>query len=144
MNCGCNENYILDAYTVICYLEDEAGAEEVGILLKKAVDKKVRLFMTWMNLGEVYYRVCRRYGETEAERVLDTVKGWPVEILSGDEELTIASAKVKAANALSYAGTFAIGAALRNDAAVVTGDQEIKNASDKIGFPLFWVGSAGL
>lgn len=144
MNGNCNENYVLDAYAVICYLEDEAGAEEVGVLLKKAVDKKVRLFMTWMNLGEVYYRVCRRYGETEAERVLDTVKGWPVEILSGDEELTIASAKVKAANALSYADAFAIGAALRNNATVVTGDPEIKEASDKIGFPLFWLSSAGL
>jgi len=144
MNSGCHENYILDAYAVICYLEDEAGAEEVGALLKRALDKKARLFVTWTNLGEVYYRVCRKYGETEAERVLGTVKGWPVEILAGDEELTISSAKVKAANALSYADAFAVGAALRNNAAVVTGDPEIKSVSDKIGFPLLWLGSAGL
>ncbi|MHB1044290.1 MAG: PIN domain-containing protein, partial [Eubacteriales bacterium] len=101
-----------------------------------------RLMMTWMNLGEVYYRVSRKYGDIEAERVLDTVKNWPIEILSGDEELTLSAAKVKAANSLSYADAFAVGAALKHNAAVVTGDQEIKDASAKIGFRLTWLVSA--
>lgn len=140
MNGGCHENFILDAYAVICYLEDEAGADKVAVLLKKAGDKTVRLFMTWMNLGEVYYRVSRKYGEIEALRVLDTIKNWPVEILPGDEELTLEAAKVKAAHPLSYADSFAIGAALKHNAAVVTGDPEIKDVSDKIGFCLVWLG----
>lgn len=139
MSGDCHKNYILDAYAVICYLEDEAGAEEVAVLLKKAVENRARLLMTWMNLGEVYYRVSRKYGDIEAERVLDTVKNWPIEILSGDEELTISAAKVKAANSLSYADAFAIGAALKHNATVVTGDPEIKDASAEIGFRLTWL-----
>jgi len=135
-------NYVLDAYAVICYLEDEAGANEVASLLKKAGVKKIRLLITWINMVEVYYQVFRKYGELDADKVLNIVKSWPVKILAGDEELTLASARVKAAHALSYADAFAVGAALKYNAAVVTGDPEIKDASDKIGFPLLWLGSA--
>jgi len=141
---GGQNNYVLDAYAIICYLEDEAGAEEVADLLKKAFEKSIRLFITWMNLGEVYYRVSRRYGEIEAEKVLDTIKKWPVKIVEGDEKLTLAAAKVKAAYPLSYADAFAIGAALDLNATIVTGDPEIREASQKIGFPLFWLGPSDL
>ncbi|CEP69454.1 PIN domain [Moorella glycerini] len=140
MNGSYHKNFVLDAYAVICYLEDETGADEVALLLKKAGDNTVRLFMTWINLGEVYYRVHRKYGEIEAERVLETVKNWPVEFLAGDEDLTLVAARVKASYALSYADAYAIAAALKNNAAVVTGDPEIKNASVKMGFPLTWLG----
>lgn len=70
MSNNCHERYILDAYAVLCYLEDESQAEKIALLLKKAVDKQISLFMTWINLGEVYYRVWREYGETKAQEVL--------------------------------------------------------------------------
>ncbi|OIQ07539.1 PIN domain protein [Moorella thermoacetica] len=132
-------DYILDAYAVICYLEDETGAEKMAELLQKAREKLIKLLLTWVNLGEVYYRVYRRNGEIEAKKVLETVKKWPVEFLVGDEELTLAAAKVKALHLLSYADAFAIGAALQYKATVVTGDPEIKEASNKLGFPLLWL-----
>ncbi|WP_258359447.1 type II toxin-antitoxin system VapC family toxin [Moorella sulfitireducens (nom. illeg.)] len=140
MNGSYHKYFVLDTYAVICYLEDETGAEEVALLLKKAGDNNVRLFMTWINLGEVYYRVYRKYGKIEAEKVLETVKKWPVEFLAGDEDLTMMAARVKASCALSYADAYAIAVALKKKAAVVTGDPEIKNASVKLGFPLIWLG----
>lgn len=51
--------YVLDAYAVLCYLQDEAGADEVGSLLEQAKTGDARLLVTWMNLAEVESR--RRY-----------------------------------------------------------------------------------
>jgi predicted nucleic acid-binding protein len=133
------DRYVLDAYAVLCYLGDEAGADQVAILLAKAKEESILLYLTWMNLGEVYYRTYRKHGSVEAEKVVSTIKKWPLELLPGDESLTLEAAKVKALHQLSYADAFAIGAALKYNAAVVTGDPEIKAASAKIGFPLFWL-----
>ncbi|HBK53592.1 MAG TPA: VapC toxin family PIN domain ribonuclease, partial [Syntrophomonas wolfei] len=102
-------------------------------------DEKIKLYMTWINVGEVYYRVWREYGKIEAERVLDILSAWPLEILVADSELTIAAAAVKAQNKLAYADAFAIGAAILKQAELVTGDPEIKMASQKLGFILYWI-----
>ncbi len=131
--------YVLDAYALLCYLGDEAGADQVAMLLAEAKKEGILLYLTWMNLGEVYYRIYRKHGSVEAEKVLSTIKKWPVELLPGDESLTTEASKVKALHPLSYADAFAIGAALKYNAAVVTGDPEIKAASAIIGFPLFWL-----
>ena len=131
--------YVLDAYAVLCYLGDESGSDQVAILLAKAKTEEIQLYLTWMNLGEVYYRTYRKHGSIEAEKVLSTIKKWPLELLPGDESLTLEASRVKASHPLSYADAFAIGAALKYNAAVVTGDPEIKSASAKMGFSLFWL-----
>jgi predicted nucleic acid-binding protein len=83
------------------------------LIVKKAVDKQISLFMTWINLGEVYYRVWHEYGEIKALKVLETIKNWPVLLLPGDEDLTLKAAQIKANNSLSYADAYAIAAALK-------------------------------
>jgi len=103
----------------------------VAELLQKAREKLIRPLLAWVNLGEVYYRLYRHNGEIEAKKVLETIKKWPLEILVGDEDLTLAAAKVKALHPLSYADALAIGAALQYKATVVTGDPEIKEASSE-------------
>lgn len=131
--------YVLDAYAVLCYLQDEAGADEVGRLLEQARTGNARLLVTWMNLGEVYYRVYRTRGENKAAEVLATVKEWPVTLLTGDEALTIAAARVKAAHALSYADAYAIAACLLNGATLVTGDPEMKQVEERLGLAVRWI-----
>lgn len=134
------KKYVLDSYAVLCYLQDEPSAEEVFGLLRKAQSKNCELFITWINAGEVYYRVWREYGKLEAERVLNVLLTWPIEILPADSELTLAAAAVKAENKLAYADAFAIGAAILHQAELVTGDPEIRLASKKLGFNLYWIG----
>jgi len=133
------KSYIFDSYAVLSYLQDEPCAEEVFSLLRQAQDKKIKLYMTWINVGEVYYRVWREYGKMEAERVLDVLSAWPLEILVADSELTIAAAAVKAQNKLAYADAFVIAAAIQKQADLVTGDPEIKMASQKLSFNLYWI-----
>jgi PIN domain nuclease of toxin-antitoxin system len=131
--------YVLDSYAILCFLQDEPGADRVAELLKQAKEEIAKLFTTWVNLGEVYYRVWREYGQFEAKRVLDVLSTWPMEILIADSELTIMAASVKAQNKLAYADAFAIGAALLHRAKVVTGDPEMQVASKKMDFGLCWL-----
>ncbi len=133
------KKYLFDSYAVLCYLQDEAGADEVFGLLQQAQAKQIELLMTWINVGEVYYRVWREYGKLEAERVLDVLLTWPMDILAADSELTLKAAAVKAENRLAYADAFAIGAAILNKAELVTGDPEIKLASANLSFNLYWL-----
>jgi predicted nucleic acid-binding protein len=131
--------YVLDAYAVLCYLQDEAGADEVAGLLNQAKKGETRLLLTWMNLGEVYYRVCRTRGETKAQEVLATIKEWPVTLLAGDEPLTVAAAGIKAAHALSYADAYAVAACLLHQAALVTGDPEMRPVEKALSLRVKWI-----
>ena len=54
--------YVLDSYAIIAHFTDEAGAEQVGKLLKAALAGKTRLYMSVINFGEVYYNTCRERG----------------------------------------------------------------------------------
>ena len=48
---------VLDSYAVIAFLEDEPGADVVRNLILKAEDGKVKLAMSVVNLGEVWYAI---------------------------------------------------------------------------------------
>ena len=131
--------YIFDSYAVLCYLQNEPGAQEVEAILKEAQNGTAKIYITWVNLGEVYYRVWREHGRIEAVEVIELVQAWPVELLVADARLTLAAAAIKAQNRLAYADGFAIAAAQIHNGLLVTGDPEIKNASRKLGFEMMWL-----
>ncbi|MGB9920512.1 MAG: type II toxin-antitoxin system VapC family toxin [Moorellales bacterium] len=132
--------FVLDAYAVLCYLQDEPGADEVERLLEQARAGRIRLLLPWVNLGEVYYRTCRTLGERKAQEVLAVVKEWPVTLLAADETLTVAAAGVKAGHALSYADAYAVAACLVHKAALVTGDPELETVEATLRLSIRWLG----
>ena len=58
--------YILDACSLIAVLADEDGSENVTSLIQDAINKKIILKMNQINLLEVYYYLCRKYNQDEA------------------------------------------------------------------------------
>ncbi len=80
--------------------------------------------MTYINVGEVYYRIAKESGLTAADGALVWLEGLPFHFSAANRDLTMEAAKLKAQYALSYADCFAAALAQRVDAAVVTGDQE--------------------
>jgi len=53
------KNYLFDAFPMLCWLRDEPGHGMIEDLLKEADRKEIVLLMNLMNLGEVFYRICR-------------------------------------------------------------------------------------
>ena len=74
--------FILDACALIAYFAGETGSENIKAIFKEAIDSKnTKVFINKINLLEVYYDVIRNYDEQEAERMLETVREMPVEII---------------------------------------------------------------
>jgi PIN domain nuclease of toxin-antitoxin system len=70
--------FILDACTLIASLANEDGADNVRKIIQGAIDGNVTVKMNQINLLEVYYDVCKIYGQDEANNVLNTIRKFPI------------------------------------------------------------------
>jgi ribonuclease VapC len=105
---------------------EEPAAGKVEDILAQAHETGASLFMTAVNLGEVWYCSARARSESTAdERVSDVLK-LGVEVVPADWVLSRQAAQFKAEGGLSYADCFALALAKVNKAELVTGDVEFK------------------
>ena len=118
--------YVLDSYALLAHFEDEAGGEKVRKILRAASAGKTRLFLSVINLGELYYISLRERGREMAEQILFLMEQLPIDIVTADRERTLEAAKLKGAHPVAYADCFAAELAIRKNAKVVTGDPEFK------------------
>jgi ribonuclease VapC len=118
--------FLLDSWAVLAYLKKEPPADlRIKALLEQARQGTIRLFISVINLGEVYYNVGRLRGEASAEYILAEFKLLPVEILPADEGTVFAAARWKMKYPISYADAFAAATAEQRDATLVTGNPEL-------------------
>ena len=119
--------FVFDTFAVLAYLQDEVGASRVGTMLENAANKKCRLLVSIINLGELLYIIERRGGVAKAQDVLALLRQLPIDTLSADEQAVFSAAHIKANHALSYADAFVVAAAIREGAVIVTSDPEFKS-----------------
>lgn len=124
------EDKVLDAYALMAFLEDEPGAALVENMLHRALRGEIRLEMTVVNLGEVYYNMARKKSHEEAEAALDVLLGLPVVFVPVDWTLSHLAAQFKANGGIAYADCFAAALAFQHSWALVTGDREFRQLED--------------
>jgi len=124
--------YVLDSYAIIAHLSDETGGEQVGKLLQAAHDKKTRLFLSVINLGEIYYNTCRERGREKAEEAVFMIEQLPITVVIADKEITMAAAGLKSRHPVAYADCFAAALGIIKKARVVTGDSEFKRFGEAV------------
>ena len=118
--------FLLDSWAILAYLKEESPADKRVIeLLGQAREGTIKLFISIINLGEVYYIVGRIRGEDFAEQTLDDLRLLPIEILPVNETAVFAAARWKMRYPLSYADAFAAAAAEEYQATLLTGDPEL-------------------
>jgi len=118
--------YVLDAWAIIAYLqEEEPAASRVRQLLMQARRQHIRLRMSVINLGEVYYRVGKVKGAAAAEIAMTNLRRLAMTIVPASTPVVMAAAKLKMCYAISYADAFAVATATDADAILVTGDPEL-------------------
>lgn len=121
--------YVLDSFALLAYLGGEPGAAAVEQLLQGARDQAVKLFLSLINLGEVYYITQRERGRDKAVETLVLLDQLPIRQEPIDRPLVLSAASIKARYAISYADAFAVGLAQRLKAPVVTGDPEFQKVA---------------
>ena len=120
--------YVLDSFALLAHLEDEKRGIKVTSILKAARDSEdITLYISAINLGEVYYITMRERGGKKAEEVLSLIKLLPIQIIIPDMDLILKAAKLKAKYSAAYADCFAAFLAIEKEASVITGDPEFKN-----------------
>ena len=67
--------------------------------------------MSWVNAGEVYYRMHRSHGPAHADRTLDTLRH-SLRLDNADPDRVVHAASIKAVHRMSYADAFACATAI--------------------------------
>jgi ribonuclease VapC len=118
--------FVLDSHALLAYFEGEASGTLVRRLIQDAERRRVRLYVSLINWGEVFYTVRREKGEEAAHEVVARLDVLPIALRGVDRQLVQAAATLKAAHPIAYADAFAAATANRLDFPVVTGDPEFR------------------
>ena len=127
-------NFVLDSYSLLAFFRDEPGADAVEKLLNEAAEDKHELYITVINVGEVYYMSCRKDSVAKANQVWEAMQKFPLHFIEIGMDITLAAAKIKANYKLSYADAFAAALTIQKKATLVTGDNEFESLEGETNF----------
>jgi predicted nucleic acid-binding protein len=118
--------YLLDAWAFLALLQkEEPAASRVHKLLQEAEAQRSKLFLSIINLGEIYYSLGKAQGRPQADETVKTIYRLPINILPASDESVLAAAALKMDYAISYADAFAAAEAKKLGVTLVTGDPEL-------------------
>lgn len=129
--------YLLDACALIAYFNKEEGADIVESLF----ENEEEIFVSIVNVYEVYYDACRVDGEEKAKELLADIEKLPLQIIRNiDKEVIIKAARFKVDFSVSLADSIALGLGKQLDAKVVTADHhEFDRIEEKKSADFYWI-----
>jgi len=133
-------DYVLDACALIALFNEEEGADTVAELMSQAGNGECRLFMSSIQVMEVYYDRIYIKGAEYANTVLESIYASPITVLSDISRDIIKDAgRFKTSYSMSFADTFAVAVAKSLGAALVTKDSEMKEAEEAGEYAVLWL-----
>ena len=123
---------VLDSYSLLAYIEGEAGAEQMIEIFRVARDSGRSLLLSVVNWGEVYYITMREAGHERADEVAHLISTLPIQIVPADLDLTRQAAELKSKHRMSYADCFAAALARQRKAELVTGDRDFRQVEGEV------------
>jgi len=118
------KSFVLDANALLDLLLNRPGADQIAKLIKQAAAGEIRVLISIINWGEVYYVIWRNQGLAAAEKVLQHIANLPIHVINTDSELTKLAASFRVRYHLPYADGFAAALAQEQNATLVTGDRD--------------------
>jgi predicted nucleic acid-binding protein len=117
--------YVLDACALIAFLDKEPGASVVADLFQQAEAGEIYIYITSIQLLEVYYDRIRAIGRDYADTFLQTFYGSSIKIVHEFSHENIRTAgRLKTTYPLSLADAIACAVASSMDAALITSDHK--------------------
>lgn len=120
------ERYVFDTYAVLGYFLDEPCADTIAEILELARRDEVRLYMSWINAGEVYYMIQRRYGRQDAIELIGNIQAWPIELVEASYDQVIVAGDLKAKFPISLGDSYAAALTIQVQGILLTADTEFK------------------
>jgi ribonuclease VapC len=117
---------VLDAWALLALIfKEEPAAKKVRDILDQQGGSKSTIYVSWINLGEVYYNIARKKGLNAANETLEDIKKLSIRLHEPSKSDILSAAKIKSEHRLSYADAFAVSLAQKIDGVIYTGDPEI-------------------
>jgi len=133
-------DYVLDACALIALFNEESGADTVADLMTRASNGIDRLFISSIQVMEIYYDRIYIKGTEYAEMVLESIYSSPITVLHDISRYIIKeAARFKTSYSMSLADTFAATFAKNLGATLVTKDEEMKEAEKSGEFSVLWL-----
>lgn len=104
----------------------QPACDLVGRLLSEAQHGQIRLLMSAINVGEVYYFLRKHHSEALAESWRESSSTLPVTIEAPTTDDIWSAATLKSRFPFAYADAFASALALKYNCPLVTGDPEFR------------------
>ena len=132
--------YVFDACALIAFINHEPEGAKVKDLLRSVESGGSELYISIVNLTEVYYNFIRSDGLELANEIMEEVRYLPIKIIDViDEKVYRETARLKSCYPMSLADAFLSATAKRLDAAIVTKDSEIRAVEAGENLSVFWI-----
>ncbi len=133
-------NFVLDSYALIGYLENESFSDQIQHVLTQAKNRDALLYIHAIHIGEVYYITFREHGRSLADLAYSRIKALPIKTIDRiDEELLLTAAGLKAKHPISYADSFAAALAMIKNCPLITGDPEFTSLEKQGVISIKWL-----
>lgn len=126
------KSFVLDSWTILAYLQDEPAAPIIVELLSDAHDQEIPLYMSVINVCEVWYILAREVSENEADSSINELRQLGIQFQDVNWELAQEAARFKSKGKMSLADTFAAALAKQLKADLVTGDMEFQQIDGQV------------
>ena len=120
---------VFDSWALLALLQNQPAAQAVRSLITNAHVSHTPLWISLVNLGEVWYIVARRHSAQAADESVQEIRGLGFAIKEIDWPLTLQAAQFKSKYPLSYADCFAAALAKQRDVEL---DPEFKRLEEEI------------
>lgn len=128
---------VLDSWPVLEWISGRQPATKaLRSLLVEAETHAARLFMSAINVGEVYYFLCKHHSRDLAESWRELSGTMPVKIETPSLDEIWDAAVLKGSYPIAYADAFAVALAQKYNCPLVTGDPELRSIP---GLELDWI-----
>lgn len=124
--------YVLDTWTILAYLQDEPAAEKIVDLIADAHEQDIPLYMSVVNVCEVWYILAREVSEIEADSSVQDLQQLGIQFQNSDWETAKEAARFKTSGKISLGDCFAAALAKELKADLVTGDAEFRQVEGHI------------
>jgi predicted nucleic acid-binding protein len=131
------DGLVFDSWAILAYVQAEPAGARVKSLLIEVAEVRRPLWMSNINLGEVWYLIARRNSSAYANQQLAELAQIGIERIDIDWPMVLQAADYKSRHKISYADAFAAALAKQRNAELVTGDREFHALESEI--KIHWV-----
>lgn len=123
--------YVLDASSLIRYVDDQAGSARVEEILAECVAGRADVCISAVQWGEVASNLRKRMGVSHERRILSSLLPSEAEIVPVRAEDAMRTGDLRVDKKIAYADAFAIDLAMQSRSHIlVTADYDFKAVDD--------------